>query len=89
MKCVRQGCENRFEPEYKRHICCSQGCWTAILHVEIGKSAAGMRPFGFMGDHKKIKAARLKYERLARAAFLGRQGSPASKATAGQLRARA
>jgi hypothetical protein len=63
--CVRPGCSSRFVPEYLGHICCSQGCWTAILHHEIGRSAAGMRPFGMMGDRKKIAGVRRKYERLA------------------------
>ena len=65
MKCVRVGCEKRFVPEYAGHMCCSQDCWTAILHSEIGRSAAGMRPFGMMGDRKKIQAVLRKYERLA------------------------
>lgn len=68
MKCIRSECENQFAPQCRGHICCSQGCWTAILHAEIGISAAGMRPFGMMGDRKKLKAVRLKYERLSRAA---------------------
>lgn len=63
MRCVRPACENDFAAQYKGHICCSQGCWTAILHEEIGLSAAGMRPFGMMGDAKKIRAVRVKYER--------------------------
>lgn len=65
-KCVRPACGDEFTPQHRGHICCSAGCWTAILHAEIGPTAAGMRPLGFMGDRKKIQAVRKKYERLAR-----------------------
>lgn len=63
--CVHPHCTDRFMPQYDGHIFCSEGCWTDVLHQEIGKSAAGMRPFGMMGDRKKIAAVRKKYERLA------------------------
>ena len=65
MKCARVACKSHFSPEYRGHICCSQGCWMAILQSEIGVSAAGMRRFVMMGDRKKIQAVWRKYERLA------------------------
>ncbi len=65
-KCIRPQCGKSFEPLHKHHIFCSDGCWTAILHEEIGVQAAGMRPLGMMGDRKKIAAVTKKYDRLAR-----------------------
>lgn len=64
--CVREGCDGLFSPTHKGHICCSSGCWTAILHGEIGQTASGMRPFGFFGDRVKIQAVRRKYEQKAK-----------------------
>lgn len=63
--CVRNACDNQFKPLHREHICCSAGCWTAILHQEIGIEAAGMRPHGLMGDREQITGVRRKYVALA------------------------
>lgn len=67
-KCMNPDCRGEFRPLHSGHIWCSEGCHYAILVAEIGKSAAGMRPLGFLGDGEKIKAFNRKWARKAKVA---------------------
>lgn len=64
-RCVNPDCKREFLSEYPRHIWCGDPCYSWVLREEIGWSAAGMRPVGMMGDHKKIKAFNKKWSAIA------------------------
>lgn len=66
--CVNPACREKFRPAHEGHIWHSEQCYSWVLRGEIGISAAGMRPLGFMGDGNKIRAFNKKWDKIARAA---------------------
>lgn len=64
-KCVNPRCDVTFEPECRGHIWHNWQCRHWIMREEIGSSACGMQPLGFMGDAKKIKAFDRKWAKEA------------------------
>jgi hypothetical protein len=65
--CVNPACGRKFRPMHSGHIWCGEACNYSVLKSEIGISAAGMRPLGFMGDASLIHAFNRKWKRIARA----------------------
>lgn len=64
-KCVNPACDVMFEPQCRGHIWHSHECRYSVMREEIGASACGMPPLGFMGDAKKIKAFNRKWAKEA------------------------
>ena len=64
-ECVNPACKRKFTPLHKGHIWCTEPCYSWILREEIGASAAGMRPLGFLGDAEKIGRFNKKWAKIA------------------------